>query len=227
MPENFDITAMAIVLGGWIFSVCFHEFSHALIAYIGGDTSVKDKGYLTFNPLRYTHPTFSIVYPIIFLLIGGIGLPGAAVYVNRDALRNRLWDSAVSLAGPLSNALLFCALMVPFWYGMADPKGQPVFWAAYAFLCYLQMTAVIFNLLPVPPLDGFGAISAFMYWRIRNYLYAHSQMFFFILIIAMYNVKPVGKAYWQFMYRISNEVNMPLDLVFKGLSMVRLNLWGQ
>ena len=47
-----------VVLIGWIFSLCLHEFSHSLVAYYGGDTTVREKGYLTFNPLKYTHPVY-------------------------------------------------------------------------------------------------------------------------------------------------------------------------
>src|SRR5919197_3167209 len=96
----------AIVLFGWIFSLCLHEFSHALVAYFSGDTTVREKGYLTFNPLKYTHPLFSIVLPLLFLVMGGIGLPGGAVYIERWRIRNRFLLSAVSLAGPLANLLL-------------------------------------------------------------------------------------------------------------------------
>ena len=67
------VITFLVVIVGWIFSLCLHEFSHALVAYYGGDTSVRDKGYLTFNPLKYTHPVYSILLPMIFLLLGGIG----------------------------------------------------------------------------------------------------------------------------------------------------------
>ena len=99
-------TTFIVVIVGWIFSLCLHEFSHAVVAYYGGDTSVKDKGYLTFNPLKYTHPIYSIVLPMVFLLLGGIGLPGGAVYIETWRLRSRRWEAAVSLAGPASNLLL-------------------------------------------------------------------------------------------------------------------------
>jgi Zn-dependent protease len=85
-----------VVIVGWIFSLCLHEFSHAVVAYYGGDTSVKDKGYLTFNPLKYTHPVYSIVLPVIFLLLGGIGLPGGAVYIETWRLRSKRWERAPS-----------------------------------------------------------------------------------------------------------------------------------
>lgn len=226
LPKGFKPLALAIVLGGWIFSVCFHEFSHALVAYLGGDKSVKKKGYLTFNPLRYTSITSSLVYPVVFLLLGGIGLPGAAVYINPNALRSRVWDAAVSLAGPLANALLLCAMMIPFWYGKADPKLQQVFWSAYACLCYLQITAVVFNLIPIPPLDGFGAISAFFPRKARGFFYTHSQLLFLLLVVAIWRVKPVGTAYWQVVRTIARRIELPTKLAVKGLEMIRFRLLG-
>src|SRR6266508_6067650 len=95
-----------VVFVGWIFSLCLHEFSHALVAYYGGDYTVRDKGYLTFNPLKYTHPLYSLLLPMIFLLMGGIGLPGGAVYIESWRIRSRNWLSATSLAGPMSNLLV-------------------------------------------------------------------------------------------------------------------------
>ena len=99
-----------IVLVGWVFSLCLHEFSHALVAYYGGDTTVREKGYLTFNPLKYTHPVYSLLLPLLFLVLGGIGLPGGAVYIETWRLRSRGWISAVSLAGPTANLLLAIVL---------------------------------------------------------------------------------------------------------------------
>ncbi len=101
-----------IVIVGWIFSLCLHEFSHALVAYYGGDTSVREKGYLTFNPLKYTHPVYSLLLPMVFLLLGGIGLPGGAVYIEKWRLRSKRWESAVSLAGPTANLVLAVILAI-------------------------------------------------------------------------------------------------------------------
>ena len=94
--------AFIIVVVGWVLSLCLHEFSHAIVAYYGGDTSVKEKGYLTFNPLKYTHPFFSFVIPVVILLMGGIGLPGGAVFINRGAIRTRWWETGMSLAADRS-----------------------------------------------------------------------------------------------------------------------------
>ncbi|MEO0540050.1 MAG: site-2 protease family protein, partial [Cyanobacteria bacterium P01_A01_bin.105] len=105
-----ELTFTLVVFAGWVVSVCLHEFGHAVVAYWGGDTSVKDKGYLTLNPLKYTNPGLSFVMPLMFLLLGGIPLPGAAVYINQRQLRSRTWKSAVSAAGPI--ATLGCAVAI-------------------------------------------------------------------------------------------------------------------
>src|ERR1041384_588310 len=132
----------------WIFSVCLHEFAHAIVAYYGGDTSVREKGYLTLNPLKYTHPVYSLLMPVLFMMIGGIGLPGGAVYIEEDRLRSSNWRTAVSLAGPAMNVLLIVALCAPFWLGLIRPDLDSVAALALGFLIELEISAVIFNLLP-------------------------------------------------------------------------------
>ncbi len=148
-----------IVLIGWIFSLCLHEFSHTLVAYLGGDTTVKDKGYLTFNPLKYTHPVYSLLIPIVFLVLGGIGLPGGAVYIETWRLRSRNWVSAVSLAGPTANLILAVIIGLVLRFGPVTSSGL---WPALAFLGLLQVIAVVLNLIPIPPLDGYGMIAPFL-----------------------------------------------------------------
>ena len=156
--------AVAVVIClGWILSVCLHEFGHAIVAYWGGDTSVKDKGYLTLNPLKYTDLNFSLILPLIFLLIGGIGLPGAAVYIDQQRLRNRWWQSAVSAAGPIASSVVTLLLALPFMLGLASLHSQYLWlWSALAFLIYLQIFVVIINSLPIPSLDGYGVIEPWL-----------------------------------------------------------------
>ncbi|HBB30301.1 MAG TPA: peptidase M50, partial [Cyanobacteria bacterium UBA9273] len=127
---------------GWIASLCLHEFGHAVVAYWGGDTSVKEKGYLTLNPLKYTDPGLSLLFPTIFLLMGGIALPGGAVYIDRSRLRSRWWDSAVSAAGPLANAAVTLVLATPFWLGLATWSRGNWLWPSVAFLIFLEIFAV-------------------------------------------------------------------------------------
>ncbi|MEL7209419.1 MAG: site-2 protease family protein, partial [Actinomycetota bacterium] len=83
-----DWAVFVFVLVGWVVSLCLHEFAHAVTAFVGGDRSVADKGYLTLDPRHYAEPGLSLVLPILFVLLGGIGLPGGAVWINRAAERS-------------------------------------------------------------------------------------------------------------------------------------------
>ncbi len=163
-----DFGVLVFVLGGWIVSVCFHEFAHAYAAYRAGDRSVEQAGYLTLNPFKYTHPVLSILLPLFFIVQGGIGLPGGAVYLHRHAFRSRVMQSVASFAGPAVNLVIGVALLLVAkshlsdfqTYGSADSHAR--FWAALAFLGFLQITATVLNLLPVPGLDGWGVIEPYL-----------------------------------------------------------------
>jgi Zn-dependent protease len=161
---DFDSPLLWAALIGWILSVVLHEFAHGIVAWWGGDWTIRERGGLTLNPLQYVDPFMSIILPAIFLLMGGLPLPGGATYIRRDLLRSRAWESAVSLAGPAMNGLIFLACALPLhpafgWANYSAPPGQwtngQTFLAAMATL---QFTAIVLNLVPVPPLDGFGAL---------------------------------------------------------------------
>jgi Zn-dependent protease len=154
------VGVFAFVFIGWIVSLCLHEWGHAFTAWKGGDASIVEKGYLTLDPLRYANPFLSIVLPLMFLAMGGIGFPGGAVYVQTSALRGPLWRAAVSAAGPAMNLLCLCLLAAVAAVLGADASTPLI--AGVAFLAFLQATALILNLLPVPGFDGFGVIEAFL-----------------------------------------------------------------
>jgi len=147
-----------LVLGGWAVSLCLHEFGHAYTAYRGGDRSVRAKGYLTLDIRRYADLGLSFILPVFFLLLGGIPLPGGAVWIDQGAIRSRFVRSLVSLAGPLANlvlgALLTAAVaFVPMSDGLA---------VGLSALALIQVLAFVLNILPVPGLDGFGVLEPFL-----------------------------------------------------------------
>lgn len=223
-PKSFSGVAFAVIMGGWVLSVCAHEFGHALAAYYGGDKSVKEKGYLTFNPLKYTHSTLSILMPVVFLLFFGIGLPGGAVYINSGALRGRLWRAFVSLAGPLANMILLALMMIPFWLGYIDPKTANVYLVSLSTLAFLQVTAVIFNLLPIPPLDGFGVISEFVPKPFTRWMNRNSNVVFIVLMLSMYKFPALGGRFWSGIHAACELVGIPPELAMKGIQMMRLSI---
>jgi Zn-dependent protease len=181
----------------WVFSVCLHEFGHALAAYRGGDYTVKDKGYLTMNPLRYTHPIFSLLMPVVFVMLGGIGLPGGAVYIDRTLLRSQAWESGVALAGPAMNVILILLIGVGFESGLIPSDGTKLATISLAFLLQLQVSALLLNLLPVPPLDGFQAIAPWLPWEWRERLVNSSNVGLLILFLLLWYVPAVNNGFWN------------------------------
>jgi len=203
-----------VVLVGWVFSLCLHEFSHAAVAYAGGDTSVREKGYLTFNPLKYTHPVYSIVVPLIFLALGGIGLPGGAVYIETWRLRSRGWKSAVSLAGPAANLILAIALGIFLSLAPVSVEG---IWPGLSFLAFLQVSALILNLIPLPPFDGFGALEPFLPERLRAAVAQVSGLLPWAVFFLLWYVPAVYDAFWTAVVYVTHALSVPLDLVELGL----------
>lgn len=154
-----------LVLGGWAVSLCLHEFGHAYLAYRGGDHSVAAKGYLTLDIRRYTDPVLSIVLPLLLLLIGGLALPGGAVWINHSALRSRRAQSAVALAGPLANLVLAVLLALAV---AVVPMPVGLTWGL-SWLALVQVLAFVLNILPVPGLDGFGVIEPYLAYEVRRF----------------------------------------------------------
>jgi Zn-dependent protease len=203
-----------LVLVGWVFSLCLHEFSHALVAYLGGDTSVREKGYLTFNPLKYTHPVYSLLVPLLFLAIGGIGLPGGAVYIETWRLRSRRWISAVSLAGPASN--LVVAILLGILLSVAPVSSGGV-WPALAFLAFLQISALVLNLIPLPPFDGFGAIEPYLPQAARVGVAQTRGMLPWVVFFLLWYVPVINNAFWRLVIWLAYQVGVPLDLAQIGM----------
>jgi Zn-dependent protease len=212
------MTTFLVVLIGWVFSLCLHEFSHALVAYYGGDTSVRDKGYLTFNPLKYTHPVYSLLLPLLFLVMGGIGLPGGAVYIETWRLRSKRWESAVSLAGPASNFVLAILLAVLLQFA---PAGAGGIWPGLGFLALLQISAVVLNLIPVPPFDGYGALAPFLSMDLRVKI-ARAGMFIMLgVFVLLWYVPFVNTLFWNVIFLLGRFLHLPFDLVLQGYGLFR------
>jgi len=182
-----------MVLGGWGVSLCLHEFGHAYVAYRGGDREVYFKGYLTLDPRKYTDPVFSLVLPLLILAIGGIPLPGGAVFINHHSLRNRRVESMVSLAGPFFNLLLGVLLMI------SVSVFQPTIWlaAALSYLAFLQILAFVLNILPIPGLDGWGAIEPWLSPQAQRFGAKARPWAPLILFACIIGIPAVGRAFFD------------------------------
>jgi len=211
------VMAFLFVTAAWVVSLCLHEFAHALIAYRFGDESVLYRGYLTLDPLRYTHVVYSIVLPIVFVLLGGIGLPGGAVFIDRSALRSRFAHAAVSAAGPLTNASLAVVLALALAF---NPGGYSAFWAALAYLLFLQVTATVLNLLPVPGLDGYGIVEPYLPRRVTTAA-ARFAPYAFIALFVLLWIPAVNAAFFDAIFGLLRLLGVPPLLVGQGDALYR------
>ena len=202
-----------IILLGCIFSLCLHEFSHALVAYHGGDTTVREKGYLSFNPIRYAHPMMSIVIPMIIMMMGGIGLPGGAVYIERWRIRDRYWLSAMSLAGPAANGLVAFIIIILL---QVLPESTSAYWPGLSFLFVLQVWALLFNLLPVPGLDGYGVIEPFLNPAIQMQMERIRPFAVWVLLLAVWYIPFISDFIWTGIYILSAILGVNWDMVIQG-----------
>jgi Zn-dependent protease len=219
LPNYVGVLTIVFVVFGWIASLCLHEFGHSLVAYLGGDRSVVASGYLTLNPLRYTNVLFSLIQPIAFLLLGGIALPGGAVYINHSALRSRVWDSAVSIAGPFANLICLVLVAIPFlipghewWINSTNVN----FFAALAVLGFFQALAVVLNLLPVPGLDGFGIVRPWLSYSLQYASNRYSTIGVYGVFIALWFVPPVRDAFFTAVLRLTQVAHIDQALIFFG-----------
>ncbi|MDQ0395282.1 site-2 protease family protein [Labrys monachus] len=206
------------IAAGWIISLCVHESAHALAAYWGGDRSVLAKGYLSLDPLAYADPMLSFVMPILFLILGGIGLPGGSVYIDRVVLRNRHWDALVAAAGPLANLLVLLLLSIPFLLGLPETTGNPTFWSALAFLAALQASAAVLNLLPIPGLDGFGIIRPYLPYHLQA-LAQRVAPALNIVFLLMFLSPRFGAVIWGAVSTITTALHIDFDYVAVGYAL--------
>ncbi|MGI5237060.1 site-2 protease family protein [Dactylosporangium sp. CA-139066] len=212
--DRFNV--FLFVAAGWTVSLCLHEYSHALTAFKGGDDDVAHRGYLTLNPLKYTHPLLSIVLPLLFVLIGGIGLPGGAVWVNHAAIRSRFMDSLVSFAGPAANLALAILLTLPFTLGL-DSGGNYPFWAALAFMAFLQLTASVLNFVPMPGVDGGNLVYPWLSpeWK-RGF--NHVAPFGMLILIALLFSPRINGWFFSVVYTIGDLIGLPTGQASDGFS---------
>lgn len=143
-----NIAGAVITLVIILFSMVLHELSHGLVAYWLGDTTAKEDGRLTLNPLKHLDPFMSVLLPMMLYFMNAPVFGGAKpVPVNSRNLKGKEWGMAlVALAGPLMNFILaFIGFLIIRFGGYSDIAVQFV---------HINLGFMIFNLLPIPPLDG-------------------------------------------------------------------------
>lgn len=173
----------------FIFSVMAHEVSHGITAYKLGDDTAKNAGRLTLNPLKHIDAFGSIFLPFLLILTNSSIIFGWAkpVPYNPYNLKNpRLGAALIGIAGPLSNILL--AVIFSIFYRIAVFIGVASLMPAvilFQIIISINLLLAVFNLVPIPPLDGSKLLFAFLpkkYHRLQMYLDQYGIFLLFIFI---------------------------------------------
>jgi len=204
-----------LVLGGWAVSLCLHEFGHAAVAYRGGDREVRAKGYLTLDIRRYTDLGLSFVLPVVILLVGGIPLPGGAVWINHAAIRSRGVQSLVSFAGPATNLVIGGLLTAAVALVEDMPIGLAI---GLSCLAFIQVIAFVLNIIPIPGLDGFGVLEPFLSWNVRRMAARVRPWAPLVLLALIIGVPGVSSVFFQAGAAVFAAVGGEADLAFAGYS---------
>ena len=180
--ETFDLARILKFLPGIILGLTVHEYSHALVAHLCGDSTSKNQGRVTLNPLM--HIDF---LGFMMIIIAGFGW-AKPVQFNEQNLNNPKTDVIkIAVAGPLSNALVAMLLSVIFSiFSSLVPVYPNILYEVIIYAIYINWMLFIFNLIPLPPLDGSHLI--FNYFKkfpsIYRGLYKYGSFILFGLIIA-------------------------------------------
>jgi Zn-dependent protease len=149
------ILNLVVILGVILFSMVLHELAHGLVAYWLGDDTAKDDGRLTLNPAKHIDPVMSILVPVLLYMSGGPIFGGAKpVPVDTRNLKFGAWGMAlVAIAGPLTNFLIaLVSFLIGYWTGWLNMPG--IVGLIFTELVLVNLGFGIFNLIPIPPLDG-------------------------------------------------------------------------
>ena len=188
---GFDLARALKFLPGIILGLTVHEYCHALVAHLCGDSTSKDQGRVTLNPLKHIDPL-----GFIMLIFVGFGW-AKPVQFNEQNLRNPKTDVIkIALAGPLSNAVIAMALSIIFSLLSTAAFVHSIhFWQilseVFIYAIYINWGLFIFNLIPLPPLDGSHLLlSQFKrYPVLYNALYKYGSFLLFGLIIISFATK--------------------------------------
>ena len=154
------ILEIIIVLIVILLSMTIHEAMHAFMGYVLGDSTAKEEGRLTLNPIRHIDPVMTILLPLIMVVLHAPVFGGAKpVPFNPNRVRFGDWGAAlVALSGPITNLVIaFIAFGIGVLSGVMNNAGavQPtIFGLITSTAVSVNLGFFVFNMLPIPPLDG-------------------------------------------------------------------------
>ncbi len=187
--STFLVAAVGIAV-----AISVHEFGHAYVAHLLGDDTAKMNGRMTLDPIKHVDP-----FGLVMLIVAHIGW-ARPVPVNPNNFKNyKIGNIIVSLSGALGNLIgaIICALIVKY----VDMYAIQVI---FDNAMWINIGFGAFNLLPIPPLDGWGVISSLLPYKYNEFIYKYENIGYVVLLIALFT-----KAY--------TIVTTPIMMVFYNI----------
>jgi Zn-dependent protease len=206
-----NITNIIFVLFALFFSLSFHESAHAYIAYISGDKREELKKRISLNPIVHIDPVGTILIPLLLILFS----PGFVVFgwakpvlINPMNFYNRKKGQFLtSVAGPASNILLIIATIILSRIVIFLNLDYPAVKLLLTNFIVINVILGLFNLLPIPPLDGSGILKYFLDEKFEYYFYKY-QFVGIILLLLLINSR---------FFRIILNYPIVIFLYFSGM----------
>lgn len=193
------------VIAIFLFSVIIHEVAHGAVANYLGDPTAKIAGRLTLNPINHIDPMGSILVPLLLFLASSAGGGGVIfgwakpVPINPLNLRDKKYGQMkTAIAGPLANLsiALFFGLCLRFF------SVTPSVLEMFSYIIFINIGLAVFNLMPVPPLDGSHVLMAFLHFSSPIRIFLYNYGFFLILFIIFFFypflIYIIDKIFWLF-----------------------------
>lgn len=212
-PEVLLVDAVVIAI---MLLVAFpiHEFAHALAAFRLGDNTARFMGRLTLDPRAHLDPTGAMLMVVSILIGFGIGWAKPTPYNPMNLQGGRWGEAIVSVAGPISNLILAIAAALPLRYIYATGMDAGVLTLVLGFFIQINLALMVFNLLPIPPLDGSKVLFAFLdprtAWQVRPVLEQYGLLILFgAMLLPLFGGQTLLGVLWS-------EVLTPLEQILTG-----------
>lgn len=181
MIADLSGTTIVMMIIALLIALVIHEFMHAYVGHLLGDTTAHDEGRLTLNPLSHIDPFMTVLLPIMTLILTGVPfLAAKPVPFNPDRVKYDEFGAAlIAAAGPLSNLLLAIIGAILF---NATSVGSPMIHDFLNIFVVLNVAIFVFNLLPIPPLDGSRVLYAFAPEPLQQFMRNIEPFGLFIII---------------------------------------------
>lgn len=183
-----QLFALLLSAPGVLIAITFHEFAHGYAAYKLGDDTAKNEGRLSLNPLDHLDPIGTLM-----LLVAGFGW-GKPVHVNPRNYTRKMsmekGEAIVSLAGPLMNfilaiifTLIYCAIYKFAGYSFILSTTGNIIMALISSTVSINIGLGVFNLIPLPPLDGSKIIKPFLPYKAKEWFVNNEQIFYIVFVL--------------------------------------------